>query len=266
MADDISLKELQAMFSRTIRGEIEPRLRDLITPGGKLTTDEALNIHRDGYGARLTEALGETFEAVWWVLGDEDFFDTCAEFIEDHISESPNLSDYHPDFPAFVANKWIDSLPFIGDLAEFEWLFMKIFHMPEADGLEAEDFQELGAEPGSLKFEFTPSFHLVAFRHSIHEIWKQRDSDQEAAEFDWEGPPERMLLFRNAGDTFIYRLNEYEFAILSALEAGSPLGRTLERIETLENISELEEPLEEMIQRLFGLLVENRLIAGVVTE
>ncbi|MFX5734457.1 DNA-binding domain-containing protein, partial [Acinetobacter baumannii] len=84
--------------------------------------------YRRGYRARLTEALGETYEAVWRVLGDEEFFSATRSFIAEEPSRSYNLSDYGQRFPDFLSARYQQEAGFLGHLAHLEWAFKSCFH------------------------------------------------------------------------------------------------------------------------------------------
>ena len=68
-----SLKIIQSRFVSSAFGEANAAFVSWIAGGGKLTPAEAVGVYRNGYPARLSEALGETFEACWRMLGDMNF-------------------------------------------------------------------------------------------------------------------------------------------------------------------------------------------------
>ena len=73
---------MQELLCKSIISQkIDPQLLNGIIPGGNLSTQEALEVYLNGYPARLTDALGQVYEAVWPVLGDEEFFRVCREYI-----------------------------------------------------------------------------------------------------------------------------------------------------------------------------------------
>ena len=104
--NDSPLEALQRRFVRSVTFLTDPELVRTVTGGGKLTAAEAVEVYRGGYPARLTEALGETYEICWRVLGDEAFFAAAHDYIARAPSRTHNLSDYGADFPEFL-----ESLP-----------------------------------------------------------------------------------------------------------------------------------------------------------
>src|SRR4051812_47348056 len=115
------LEEIQNGFVQSAFGGITAAFAGSVKGGGKLTPAEAVGVYRDGYPARMTEALGETFEACWRVLGDEDFLEACRIYSRAAPSVSHNLSDYGGSFPEFLDDRFKKQAPFIKDLAVLEW-------------------------------------------------------------------------------------------------------------------------------------------------
>src|SRR5687768_3042109 len=98
------MRDFQKSFSKYFENEKDIlELEKSLVAGGRLSLQEALGVYSNGYVARLTEALGEIFEGVWWVLGDSGFFEMCKRYIAATPSKSYNLSDYGDGFPAFLS-------------------------------------------------------------------------------------------------------------------------------------------------------------------
>ncbi len=243
----MTLSEIQIAFSRFLRGKADFPL-DEIAPAGTLTPAASAEVYRTAYTSRLTEALGETFEAVWRVLGDENFFDVCRKYIAGHDSSSPNLSDYGSSFPSFTSESFPD-FPFLSDLAHFEWEWKDAFHAPEcafrASDLETDD-------PGSLILEFVPSFRIFSSPYAILTLWEHREDEAEdGSGIDWAGP-EYFYVVRHRFTMMSHRLTAEEFGLVSALCSGTALGPAVEEA----SMSELE------VGTLFRHLVESGAVAG----
>ncbi|MDO8494631.1 MAG: DNA-binding domain-containing protein [Deltaproteobacteria bacterium] len=177
------LADFQKRFVRSVlRSKSDPALAKTIRPGGTLPGPAAvLKVHREGYFARLTEQLGETYEAVWSVLGDQKFFQLCREYIRKHPSIFYNLSDYGAEFPLFLEKqKEAKKFPFLPDLALFEWGFKEVFH---------------GAEP----LVFTSEYQILP-------IWRRRAEKEQTIE-DCKGPC-RLLLRYHEEEVFVQELTQ----------------------------------------------------------
>ncbi len=133
----------QAMFQAE-QGPYPLQLLNAFHPGGTLTADHALEVYSRGHVARLTEALGETFEAVWWVAGDEAFFRLAKNFILAHPSTFYNLSSYGRTFSDYLKKETpFPNLPFLPHLARYEWTFKEMFHTRFVNEVEEPEFQVL---------------------------------------------------------------------------------------------------------------------------
>lgn len=246
------LETLQKTFTASIVGEAEPGFTAAVEGGGKLTAAQAVEVYRNAYPARMTEALGETFEACWRMLGDEDFLEACRGYARSTPSASYNLSDYGSSFPEYLQERFGADAPFIGDLARLEWAFKDLFHAEPHAGLAPPVLS--AAVKGNSVLVFGAAAVVLSFDHKAHDLWK-RDRDNAALleRADWEGA-QHVLLYKNGGSAVLSRLlSSGEFAALNFLREGRPLGEALAAVEGLD---------EEAVLDLFSFIAT----AGLVTE
>lgn len=247
------LEVLQRRFVRSITFLTDPDFVASVTGGGKLGAEEAVEVYQRGYPARLTEALGETYEGCWRVLGDEGFFAAAKDYIARNPSLSHNLSDYGSAFPEFLeARPGAEDAPFLGDLARFEWAFKELFHTKPHESLPAAALAS-AARPDAV-LRLGGAVRLLSLRHRVHGIWRRdRKDDTPLEPSEWEGA-ERLLLYKKeANPIFVRALTVPEHAALAALASGKPLAEALESAEGLDAGGAKD---------LFGFLAE----AGLVTE
>jgi hypothetical protein len=246
-----ALEALQRRFVAAVT-EGDGALAAGVSGGGRLSSEGAVAVYRRAYPARLTEALGETYERVWRVLGDDDFLATCAAFVPTERSTSHNLSDYGRTFPAFLESRAeLSHAPFVGDLARLEWTFKELFHAAPNDGLPAAELAR-AAGPGA-RLVFGPATALLTLRHRVHAVWT-RDLEDDAAldPESWRGR-EDLFMYKKDGRVFTRALTPPETAALTALRAGRALDAALAGAEGLD---------EQAVSALFRDLAE----AGVVVE
>ncbi|MGE3975331.1 MAG: putative DNA-binding domain-containing protein, partial [Bdellovibrionales bacterium] len=191
-----------------------------IIPMKSVDVDGCLEIYRKGYFARLTEALGETFEATWWVLGDEDFFKICHDYISSYESKSFDLSDYGMEFPDFLGRTpQATEAPFLKDLATFEWAFKEVFHqtnLAEEPGL----LQNEIAKNPEVRFKLSSSARLFESEYSIYEIWKlRREKIEEITELNFSNL-ESSVIYKSQYLVFVKYHGINEFAVLKTLVSG----------------------------------------------
>jgi hypothetical protein len=202
-------------------------LAGAVEGGGRLTPSAALDVYRKGYTARLTEALGETYEACWRVLGDEDFLSVCADYAARTPSLSHNLSDYGGLFPGYLESRAdLAHAPFLGDLARFEWAFKELFHRAPHAGLPASEIAGRARPDGRLRLG--AAMELLSLRRRVRAIWsRDRSDDTPLSPADWEGEQRLLLYKQGTNDVMIRELSAEEHAALSALRAGHALAEAL---------------------------------------
>lgn len=137
---------------------------------GSLKKHEAVEVYASGYPARLFEALGETYETVWKVLGDEDFQSLCLAYIKKHSSKSRNLSDYGETFSEFIKSQLPREVAggLLVDLARFEWVFKDCFHSPYEPSAEIPDLRN--TEPDSLRFSVMKSLMVIRLDYPVYKL------------------------------------------------------------------------------------------------
>jgi putative DNA-binding protein len=251
---DSPLEALQRRLTRSITFMADPELVAAVTGGGELTAAEAVDVYRGGYPARLTEALGETYETCWRVLGDEGFFAAAKGFLERFPSRTHNLSDYGEEFPEFLESLPVAAdAPYLGDLARFAWTFKELFHAKPHAGL-APAVLAAKARPESV-LRLGAAVRLLSLRHSVYGIYR-RDLEDEAPihERDWKGE-QRLILYKKEGNPiFVRELAAPEHAALKALAEGRPLADALESAEGLDAAA---------AQELFAFVSSAGLVVGI---
>ncbi|MFI5361514.1 MAG: putative DNA-binding domain-containing protein [Elusimicrobiota bacterium] len=251
---DSPLEALQRRFVRSITFMTDPEFVAAVTGGGKLTAAEAVDVYRGGYPSRLTEALGETYETCWRVLGDEGFFAAARGYIARAPSRSHNLSDYGADFPEYLESLPIASdAPYLGDLARLAWTFKELFH--EAPHAPLDPAVLAAKARPDCVLRFGPALRLLSHRHRVYGIFRRDNEDETPIETaEWRGS-ERLLLYKKESNAILAReLTAPEHAALTALAAGRPLGGALAGAEGLD---------EAGARELFGFVSASGIVTGV---
>ena len=259
----LTLNQFQDLFSQASHrqegAETDPRLLNGIIPGGTLTADTALEIYRKGHIVRLTEALGETFEAIWWVAGDEHFFELAKDFLLTHSSTSYNLSDFGKDFPDFLDKRQpFSDLPFLTDLARFEWLFKEVFHLPPHTSLAADQFQQHPLS-GNIRLSFGPSIRLFQSPYSVYEVWKLRGSTRDSLPEKVWGSPQWLLYYKHQQQVYIKHMSEPEYLLLGYLISGATIEDSLDR--TLQKFSDIS---ATTVSNLFSVIKHTEIVTQLI--
>lgn len=219
-----SLREAQESIARAILGGGLGGLA--IAGGGCLSPERALAVYREGYYARLTGALGETFEAVWSVLGDAAFFALCRDFISVHRSVHYSLSAYGEGLGPFLADRpEAGDRPFLPELCAFEWTFHELFHRREHARAEPAALSRAG---GDCRLVLGGAVVLRRHARAVSMVWAGRKEGKPLPRAAWD-TPERVLLYKRDADIFVERLGEGEFSLLEGLSRGLTLAGAVAR-------------------------------------
>lgn len=259
----IKLSNLQKKFSDSVVFEqLTPELESIIDPGGKLKDVEtAFSVYQQGYPTRLTEALGETYDGVWSVLGDDEFFSLCKNFVAQQKSQSYNLSDYHHSFSQFLATqkKLVSEFPFLPELASFEWAFHELFHR-QPDKSSIPSTEEMSRINDDSQFSLVESLRLFDFKYKTYSIWKQRETNQ-ASPIDFRHP-EHIAVFKiNEQNIKTLSLQPWQLSVLNDLQKKMPLGEVFQK--NMQHFPVSDVLNSKLINELFSLLVNHQLITDI---
>lgn len=238
------LRKWQNDFSLVVLGEMA-ELKGAI-PAGELTLAEAGQVYRQGYCARLIDALGQIFESVWGVLGDEDFYKLCEAFISKERSLSYNINHYKISFIDFVGTHKSAEYAFIRDLAALDWYYNELFHQKTEFGLTGEQLSERLQGGEVQRVQLISSFKLVFSQFHLASIYQAARQNQ-AIEVREIIEGTCTLMSKSAGG-------------ISLLEIDLQIGRAIQKMIQGEELTvAVEELSSDQISSLFELLAKARL-------
>lgn len=227
-------KEFVAAITTSFSSE---ELIDNIIPVGKLNIQGVLDVYKRDYIARLTEAIGETFETTWAVLGDEDFLKLCGQYISQTPSEFRELGEYSRGFAEFLKKMPFEDYPFLNDLLDYELAFWELFHRENKTHEIIENFSI--DDLLEKRIVFAQNMKVFSWDYKIFELWKLRKvglSDLEADIYE----AQRLILFKTTSFVQVCELTSAQRSILERLLKGEFFGDILEEVEiTGEEISDL---------------------------
>lgn len=205
-------------YNCVIRGDAPP---EGYKAAGGLTVDAAFAVYQRGYIARLTEALGDTYESIWRVLGDELFFDVCRKFIAGNPSQSYNLSDYSVKFIDFlISHPVAEEFPFLPDLAHLGWLHKEVFHSAGEWGLSGEELMSrLSEEPNRVRL--AQPFEIVKSRYRLFDIWKALKFETAAPAREEWAQSQNVVLYKSDQQVFVREVTAQEAQFFEDLKSGT---------------------------------------------
>jgi len=248
------LRELQAAVGRSVLGQDEPSLDELIEGDG-LAPAARLQIYRHHYETSLTEALKAIYPAVCRLV-DERFFAFAAQA---YIKSSPPrrvcLHEYGADFAEFLAGfPPCRELVYLADVARLEQLINAALHSPVEEALGTDAFLDVAVgDYPRLVFRLLPSLRYLESSWPIDRLWLAQQAEQEAAVDLGEGGCQ--LEIRQRGEEVVFRrLDAPQFILRRALLAGQTL-------ESAAAATLAADPMFDLAMALRRLLAEG-LVAG----
>lgn len=224
----MNLNEAQNLFRKNVLApQADPQAVQNLKPAGHLSLDQAFEIYHRSYFARLTAILARTYQAVHWVVGEDLFRTLCHKFIETQPSVNYNLLSYGRNFPEFLkVNPAARSIPFLFDLARFEWAYKEIYHGPTPTPLPVERVQEL-LRAEDFRIQFIEALEVFTSPYAIYEIWYRREEPPYRFEdIDWNHP-ESLLIYKKQGNIQVQQIDDLEADILLELKNGSSISSAL---------------------------------------
>ena len=227
-----SLKEVQ----QWMKGRILPAPAASVGPAVQLnpqrgTPGEArMSVYAGGYVARMREALAEVYEAVHHILGDYTFTEEAHHYAAAYPSHEYNLAHAGRRFPEFLAAEPLaKQLPFLPDLARFEWLVCQIFHAAEQPRLTAQRVAALSLDQwAAARLVLQPGVALMASRWPVRDLWSARTQLRETINVELINRPQRAVLFRAGWAVRCELLTPAAYRLLERISAGEPLGGACE--------------------------------------
>lgn len=253
----MKLNDLQNLFKQQLLApQADPAIIRSLKPTGKLNLDQAFQIYHRSYVSRLTRTLRTTFEGVAWVLGDALFAELCRRYIETQPSIHYHLGDYGDTFPDFIRETTtIKGIPFLYDLARFEWLYKGIQEAPTPEPLPGAQVREMLSQY-DVQIGMIEGVEIFGSDYSVLEIWKRRkDPTYMFEDINWTGP-EWVLISKKQKQVLTQRLPKVEAAVIQELQEGISLARAFS--------NHANELTSEKINQLLELMIRAGIIADVM--
>ncbi|MDD4974937.1 MAG: DNA-binding domain-containing protein [Bacteriovorax sp.] len=223
-----------------------------IKDGAKLSALQALEVYQEDYQARLTEALKNTYRAINYLIGDEDFFGIASDYIKIHPSCSSDLDDYGNDFSHFLTTHPLkEDYLFLSELADFEWNFREVFHLEQVLGVDSLLLMEM-LKGEEFKVQLVNSARVLSYNCLVSSLYALKDNESnEDDDFDFQ-IPQYLLMIKNDFMVKTHVLSKSQWEMVKILVTPNSLLKIFKNAPT--NIT------PEEIQSLFQILGTDRLL------
>jgi hypothetical protein len=219
-----NLVDLQMQLRRAVLAGDTAALVPAIRGDG-LDPAARLQIYRNHAVATLGAVLEGTFPVVCRLVDKRFFAYAAHEYLREHPPHSRCLFEYGAGFADFLAGfEPCKDLPYLPDVARFEWTLNTAATVREASPLKIEAFAGTPPERAALlKISLQPSVSYFASAWPIDAIWLA-NQQKEVPTVDLASGGASIEV-RHAGEGFSWqRLDPSAFAFRRALAEGFALG------------------------------------------
>jgi len=229
------LKDLQADFKRHLIHKDDAIARHIVSTQ-KLANDTRLAIYSNAYYARLAEALEKDYVSISVLLGDDAFYQLCVQYIDTFPSIHPSLRWFGRHMAGFLTSTApYNALPYLAELAVFEWMFITVFDSP--DDIVATELDAAQVPPEkwpTLRVKLHPSVHWLPYQWNILPLWRATNA-KEGAEAPIPVPTlldreEQCVVWRQGLSTQYRTLDQDEAILLSCAANGGNFSQMCEAL------------------------------------
>jgi hypothetical protein len=219
-----TLCDLQRQFQQAVLGgdsaEIVAAIRrDVLDPAARI------GIYRNHFLATFGASLQATFPVVCRLVDERFFAYATHEYLRVRPPRSRCLVEYGADFADFLAGfEPCKSLPYLADVARFEWALNIAANVREAAPLPPEALAEVPTnEAAYVALRLQPSLSYVMSPWPIDAIWLA-NQQSEVPPVDLASGGARLEIRRDGDAVAWLRLDPATFAFRKALSEGLVLG------------------------------------------
>lgn len=197
---------------------------------GDIAVADRLDVYRTNILLTLQDGLAEQYQAVKMLVGEAFFAKMAQNYIVKFPPEHSNLNHCGDGFARFIEQyKPAESLPYLPDMARFEWAWMQSFYGQNDEALDVPSLQSQIEKQGDMwRATFRASVAFVASDYPVDALWRYCVLDKGEGEApDLENDPVYLLLHRPKLKVEVIRLAAPIYRVLTALNAGLSLGAAL---------------------------------------
>jgi Putative DNA-binding domain len=231
-----------------------------IKPNSRLTSFDRLEIYNRQYWFRLLSSMIEDFPGLRSVLGSRRFEAMSKAYLVDCPSRSFTLRNLGSQLESWLRRhpKWAgDKQELALDIVRLEWADIEAFDGKAEPMLRSED---LSGGLAGIRLKLQPHLGLLSLRYPVDDVLLEVRKEDEDTDFASNAFTERkkrkrvqavaklkpgnifLAVYRIQNSVYFRRLDQEEFAILSALGKGKALEAAIEMALRKTSIAMEERP------------------------
>jgi hypothetical protein len=223
----LSDAERAVLFKNPARGDVEHRW----------------DIYTSGYLARLVEALENDYPATRRILGEGAFRSLTARFVARYPPHSFDIGRAGEELAAFLGEDPLATdLPFLPDLARFEWSLAEAFVAADCEPLAWSELAAPGPEAvADTVYRLRPGTAVIRSRWPLLDQAATQDLADQEVSVELEGRPCAVLVYRRDLEVRRRLLEEPDAAFLENAAHGLRLAEALDQIDNSAEADRLVE-------------------------
>jgi len=228
-----SLKDLQTDFKRYLMHK-DGAISGHIVSTQALANNARLAIYSNAYYARLAESLEKDYVSISVLLGEDAFYSLSEQYTDTYPSTNPSLRWFGRHMVDFLTRTSpYNELPYLAELAVFEWTFITAFDAPDDNVATEHDAAQIQPEKWpNLKIKLHPSVHWFAYQWNILPLWQATNhnaSDAIPVPTLLDGT-EQCVVWRQRLTTQYRTLDHDEAILLSCVADGGDFSQMCEAL------------------------------------
>ena len=178
-----------------------------------------VGIYATAYRLRLAEALAANFPRLQQFCGSGAFASLADDYLEQHPSENASVRWFGHRLAAFLRdNAAFVSMPWLAELAQWEWDIAAAFDAPDASPIEPQALNAAAADWPQLRFELHPSVRLLRLRTNAVDLFRSLDEARgEVLHPRILAEPQSYLIWRQGLDVRFREQSDDEAVALALL-------------------------------------------------
>lgn len=210
------MQALQVKFQDYLQNDNETILQDLTAPVSRL------NIYKDAYFSRLTQALNCDYPVTAEFLGEDLFQFLARQYIVLHPSTSRSIRWFGDNFPEFLGKNSHHFAEFLAELAGFELALVNALDSQDATAITENALHQIKATQwAKARFELHPSLQWIQLQWNCVAIWKATHKKQKQPVKKYQ-KPQTWIIWRHQCQRYFVKLTAAETWTLKAMQRQTP--------------------------------------------
>lgn len=234
---------LQRQLAAEILGAVAPAppaasgLHESLRLPEGVDVDTRLAVYRNGYPARLLDAMRDVFPAIANICGAPAFAGLTSRYVQSRDLSRTALNAIGNEFPDYsTVDPLCGDLPFLPDLVSLEWQVLCSFHACDLPPVDAARFAAWDLDDWDRAvLSFQPSVAVVRSSWPLCDLWTSRDTPRDEIDIDLIDRPQIVLVHRRGDDVECSVLEPTAALLLETLLGGATLGEAMQTLTALDD-------------------------------